>query len=485
MQVRSRVRPQNDAGSFPRSLSRGEREGGTLVGDDVRPTSPALRFELALVVIALVGLVGRIVYVIWMRDNPTGPDAMTYHGRALALADGRGYVAVLQQILFGLPEAPRTASQPPGWSGLLAVPSLVGLRSILSHQVVAGVIGSATIVMTGLAGRAAFGRRAGLIAAGVVAVYPNVWLYERELMSEPLALLLVATCIWLSYRFLANPSTRLVVALGIAIGSLAMTRADAIVLLLILVVPVVVKARGATWRRHVGWLVLAAVGCVLPIVPWVAYNATTFEHPVLLSTGLGTTMLQGNCDATYSGELLGYYQSRLVAACTIEGTLSDDPTIADGQKRRAAIEYMKDHLARVPVVAVARIGRTFSVFRPFQQVHLESERGTSAWVLRAALFSYWALVPLAVAGVVLARRRRIAIYPLLALLLQVLISVAFTIGAVRYRAPTEIPLALLAAFAIAAVTTPRGATLSGLDVAHQDSGPGVTPPISGGSRPVR
>jgi hypothetical protein len=172
-------------------------------------------------------------------------------------------------------------------------------------------------------------------------------------------------------------------------------------------------------------------------------------------------------------------------ACAIEGTLSADPTITDGQKRRAAIEYMNQHWARVPVVAAARIGRTFNVFRPFQQVHLESERGTSAWALPAALFAYWALVPLAVLGAIAARRRRIAIYPLLAFPLQVLLSVAFTIGAVRYRGPTEIPLALLAAFAIAVVTTPPGATRRALDVARHNNGPGVTPPISRGSRPVR
>jgi hypothetical protein len=174
-------------------------------------------------------------------------------------------------------------------------------------------------------------------------------------------------------------------------------------------------------------------------------------RPAILGNGLSQRVEPGNCDPTYSGELLGYYQGRLLGACGIEGTRSDDPTIADGQKRMGAIEYMSEHRARVPLVAAARLGRTFNVFRPFQQVHLESERGTSTWVLRAALFAYWALVSLAVLGAIAARRRRIPIYPLLALPLQVLVSVAFTIGAVRYRAPAEMPLALLSAFAIAVV----------------------------------
>jgi 4-amino-4-deoxy-L-arabinose transferase-like glycosyltransferase len=428
---------------------------------DLEAPAPA-RFGFLVVVIALVGLAGRILYVTWMRDNPIGPDALTYHDRALALADGLGYVDVRLQRLYLLPEAPRTASQPPGWSGLLAAPSLVGLRSILSHQLVACVIGSATIVTTGLAGRAAFGRRAGLIAAGVVVVYPNVWLYERELMSEPLALLLVSVCVWLSYRFRTSPSSVLALALGIAIGALAMTRAEAILLLLVLALPLIATAPGITWRRRVGLLVLSGVGCALPVAPWVAYNATTFEHPVLLSTGLGTTMMQGNCDPSYSGEFLGYYYQRgMFTTCKLEGTVSGDPTVADGQLRRAAIEYMDEHRKRVPLVAAARIGRTFNVFRPFQQVHLEAERGTSTWVLRAALFAYWGLVPIAVLGGVAARRRQIPIQPLLAFPLVVLLSVALTIGAVRYRAPAEIPLVLLAAFAIDLVTrrAPRAGEL--------------------------
>jgi hypothetical protein len=128
MQVRSGAPPHNSTGSLAGSA--GGTEDAALIADDVRPDSSPLRFDVALVVIALVGLAGRVAYVIWMRRNLIGADAMTYHGRALALADGRGYVNVQLQRSLGLPEAPRTASQPPGWSGLLAVPSLVGLRSI-------------------------------------------------------------------------------------------------------------------------------------------------------------------------------------------------------------------------------------------------------------------------------------------------------------------------------------------------------------------
>ena len=54
----------------------------------------------------------------------------------------------------------------------------------------------------------------------------------------------------------------------------------------------------------------------------------------------------------------------------------------------------------------------------------------------------------AAAGAVIARRRGIPIYPLLAFPAIVLLSVLLTIGQTRYRAPAEISLTLLAAVAI-------------------------------------
>ena len=70
------------------------------------------------------------------------------------------------------------------------------------------------------------------------------------------------------------------------------------------------------------------------------------------------------------------------------------------------------------------------------------------WVFRAGFVAYWMLVPFAVAGAVIARRRRIPIYPLLVFPVVVVLTVLFTIGAVRYRAPAEIPLVILAAVAL-------------------------------------
>lgn len=254
----------------------------------------------------------------------------------------------------------------------------------------------------------------------------------------------VATSIWLAYKFLAAPGAGLAIALGASVGVLAMTKSDQIAIAVVLVVPLILSRRDIDVRRRIGWLAMAAAVCVAIMAPWSIYLSMRFDRPVLLTGSLGGAMASGNCKQTYSGELLGWYKFGCVIAA---GTPGVDPITRDAQERRHAIHFMLDNKRRVPVVMAARVGRTFGFFRPSQQLRLEFA-GPTRSVARWGLFEYWALLPLAVAGAVIARRREIPIYPLLVFPVVVVWSVLLTIGAVRYRAPAEIPLVILSAVAL-------------------------------------
>lgn len=392
--------------------------------------------------ITLAALAWRIAYVLWQRDTIVWSDGLHYHQGANFLADGRGFINPIG-VMFGGPVEP-DAVHPPLWELILTVPSLLGLRTYLWHQLTACLVGAATVFMTGLAGREAFGRRVGLIAAAIAAVYANMWLFERELLSEPAAQCAIATIIWLSYRFRHRPDLGRAIALGAGLGLLVLVRSEMIMLSVLLVVPLVLRrTEVGTWRR-VGWLAAAGMTCVLLIAPWAIYNSTRFERPVPLSTGLGSTLWSGNCPPAYSGPLYAYSTE-----CTFYTPgISSDASVADGQFRGLAIDFMRDHISEVPLVSLARLGRTFGVFRPGQQLGFETFRGTSLWVFQLGTAMYWALLPLGVYGVVLARRRKVMVYPLLVVPLAVVLATAFTIGAIRYRAPAEVTLVLLAAVGI-------------------------------------
>lgn len=412
----------------------------------VRPRSSGVRnswsrdrFNVAVALIAIAGLAFRVAYVVVTRDDAVLGDGFVYHYGALDLVDGVGfYNALTGQALAG---------HPPGWQVLLAAPGLLGVRSWLSQQLFTCVIGALVIVMTALAARAAFGRRAGVVAAALTACYPFVWLYERELLSEPLAMLGTATTIWLAYRYRDAPSLWLAIALGAVVGAMAMTRSELLAISLLLVVPLILSTRSLQLGRRVGWLAAAGAACVLVIAPWGVYNQTRFERPVPLSTGAGAAMFTGNCPPTYEGRLLGYYELGCIAFVP---EVDPDFSVADGQYRRQALEFISNNRRKALVVAAARVGRTFGVLWPNQQASFETERGTGIWVVRAGFVAYWVLLGFAIAGVVLARRRRIVVYPLLAFPLVVLLAVLPTIGSVRYRAPAEISLIILAAVALEA-----------------------------------
>ena len=68
-------------------------------------------------------------------------------------------------------------------------------------------------MLCGYAGREMAGRRVGLIAALLVAVYPNLWMSDELGLSEALSPVLVALVLWMAYRFWKRPTMWAVVAL--------------------------------------------------------------------------------------------------------------------------------------------------------------------------------------------------------------------------------------------------------------------------------
>src|SRR5258708_6390747 len=148
-----------------------------------RPTD---RFKVVLGLIAFGALSLRVAYIALETGNAVGGDGRYYHVIAGLIADGKGFIAPKAYVNHAI--VSQSAVHPPAWPLALAAAALVGLRTTFEQQLVACLIGTATVVVIAFAGRRIAGETAGLIAAAIAAVYPNFWLYERELMSETLTL---------------------------------------------------------------------------------------------------------------------------------------------------------------------------------------------------------------------------------------------------------------------------------------------------------
>jgi 4-amino-4-deoxy-L-arabinose transferase-like glycosyltransferase len=418
----------------------GRKHAGQSVLQD-RPEVPHFGRWLALVVACGFGL--RVLIVALSRGERVNGDGYEWSKQGNLNAAGHWFVSA-----FTLrPDALR----PPAWAVVLTIWAWLGQHDWFHQQLLSCAIGTATVAMIGLAARRLGGDRAGLVAASIAALYAGFWIFERALLSETALLLGIAVMILLAYRFRSSPSARRAAVLGGMCGLLAMIRSEQILVLPLLVLPLIVAAKGVDRRRRIAWLALATVTMLVVVAPWTIFNLGRFQRPVLMSNGFGGAAATGNCNITYFGPEIGYGDLRCLPVFA-----PGDQSVQDSEDTHTALTYAKDHVSRLPIVLFAREGRTFGFWNPFQQTTLDAQfMGTWVGVTRLGMIGYWLLLLPAVAGGVLLRRRRVAIYPLLAFVATAAIAVAPTIGDVRYRAAAEVPLVLLAAVAIDAVLPRR------------------------------
>jgi 4-amino-4-deoxy-L-arabinose transferase-like glycosyltransferase len=396
-----------------------------------------------LALILLLALAVRVGYVLVLTHGTVGIDGLYYHLAANQLVDGEGFISPIFRRDFGL--VVPAADKPPGYVLTLATASSLGFRTLVEHKLFSSLIGTATVAVLGLLGRRVAGERSGLLAAGIGAVYPMLWLNDGLVMSETVILLLAATTALVAYRAWERPSIRSVALVGLLCGGSILTRTEAALLIPLLAVPLAwsLRVRPARAAGAAGVLSLTAAATV---APWVVYNVSRFDRPVLITHSIGQTLVGANCPVSYSGPRMGYWAFECVTTGEpVEGDLSE----VDAAFGRVGMRYSREHVDELPLVALARLGRTWGAFRPVDQLRLdETENGREFGLSVLGLAAFYGLVALAVPGGILLRRRRVPLTPLVALLFMVAIATALTYGQTRFRAPAEIALVVLAAVAL-------------------------------------
>jgi len=397
------------------------------------------RFGKLLGLIALGGLAIRWAYAIHIRDYLVQGDAMTFHLVGQRIADGLGFTE-------HVPPGGPTAEHPPGLFVFWAILDRLGANGYLTHRMALGLVGTGTVVLLGLVGRRIGGDRLGLVTAALAAVYPMLWTAEGSLMSEGLyGFFLVASllaALWVRER----PTWRRAAALGALIGLAALTRGEALALIVLLAVPVAIASRPGWRGRAALWGVsLAAFAAVL--APWTVFNLTRFDQPVLISTNSNGVFIGANCEDTYYGDLIGAWRFQ----CYTERLPGEDEAEFFARQRRIGIEYALDHADRWPAVIAARLGRLLDVYRFDQSVFFNSAEGRpAAWAARA-IRAYWVVGVLAIAGaVLLARRRPFGLVVLAAPIVMVVLVAIVTYGGTRFRYGAEPSLVVLASVTLLA-----------------------------------
>ncbi len=421
------------------------------------------RIDLALAGIVLAGFAFRVFTLFNLAErNPNAGDPWFYHQQSRLLTSGRGFSEPftwcrvdLANITGGCRGGGRlvpTAIHPPLFSLWYALSNLVGADSWFAHKVMSCLAGSLTVLLVGLIGRELAGRRAGLLAAALAAAYPNLWVIDGIGMPEGLFCAIIAASTYAAYRWRRTPTVWWAAASGGALGLAILTRGEAIFLVPALLVPLVLMRPHLERRTRLVHLGVMAGLALALLVPWTIRNSLTFHDPVLLSTNSSEVLVYANCDAAYHGTFLGFW----VFECQKDVRASQgEPPGDESQRanfyRHVGFTYAKDHAGRLPVVLAARVGRVWDLYRPFQNTELSKIEGRPQWVSKLGLWCYWALLPLAIVGLVALRHRKVAILPLVVQAAGVTVTALYAYGVVRFRAPAEVAIVVLAGIGVDAL----------------------------------
>jgi 4-amino-4-deoxy-L-arabinose transferase-like glycosyltransferase len=436
------------------------------------------RFGRVLLVIVAVAFGIRVAYVAIAKAGPcpvvladgtrvgSSPsscvkgDELFYNAEANYVAAGHGFEEPLSAFTHPGQKPPPAADHPPltvfvltpiSWLAEHAPFDAVIKESlhdhVREHRYTMVLLGTLLVALVGLLGRRVGGDAVGLVAAGIAAVSPNIWVNDGLVMSETLTALTVVGVLLGALWWRERPSVRRAAVAGFLCGLAILARVEFALLVPLLVV-VFAFTMPRPWRERWKQAAVAVLVAVVVIAPWVGFNLARFDDPTFVSTNDGLTLAGANCPSVYYGSSTGFWS----LACGQNPPPGDQSQVSSALRRRG-LDYMKHHLSRVPLVVLARVGRTWSLFRPLDMVHLNTGEDREGWVTRLGLVAYYPTLILAIAGaVVLWRRRaRAVLWALLVPSIIVTINTVVTYGLTRFRAGAEPALALLAAFGAVAL----------------------------------
>ncbi len=255
------------------------------------------------------------------------------------------------------------------------------------------VLGTLLVGLVGLLGRRIGGDTVGLVAAGIAALSPNIWVNDGLVMSETLTMLTVTGALLTALWWRDKPSWRRAAAFGAVCGLATLARVEFVLLVPLLGI-VFALSLPRPWAERWQQALVVVVGALVVITPWVGFNLARFNDPTFVSTNDGLTLAGANCAAVYYGPahrfLVVVVWCRRGPRRPVAGL---EPRCAG-----AGIDYAKDHAGRIPAVVLARVGRTWSLFRPLDMVKLNTGEDREPWVTRLGLVVYYPTLLLAIGG---------------------------------------------------------------------------------------
>jgi 4-amino-4-deoxy-L-arabinose transferase-like glycosyltransferase len=232
-----------------------------------------------------LALVLRVTVVALTWDTPVTLDPSDFSRVAASIAEGHGYPPTNRA-----PGGGASAFRPPAYPVLLA-----GVYAVAGHpapsvgRLVGAFLGTLSVGLIGLLALRLWGKRVGMLALGIAAVAPPLVIMSTALISEALFVPLVLGAVTCALEGRSTRRYRWLLATSVLVGLACLTRTNGLVLLVPLslaFVPVGSMRRLRAWAAPAVFLVIA----LLTIAPWTVRNWIVFHSFVPISDESGYTL---------------------------------------------------------------------------------------------------------------------------------------------------------------------------------------------------
>jgi 4-amino-4-deoxy-L-arabinose transferase-like glycosyltransferase len=220
--------------------------------------------------------------------------------------------------------------------GLTSIPENVSMTAAVFNL----VLGVGTVVLTFEVGRRLFDNRTGLVAAALVALWPNLVFHTAVILTETLFIFLVMAAVLVLVALPASTERigwRRLAVFGVILALSALVRPISLVLLPVLLV--VLLMGGAGWRLTIGYVGIATLAVVIVLTPWTIRNVHETDSFVVISTNLGDNL----CMSRHAGAT-GAFQSGSACIVRARGLKRPEYEVkVNNTNIRRAVRFVTSH----------------------------------------------------------------------------------------------------------------------------------------------
>ena len=252
----------------------------------------------------LAGIAGsalalRLAHIVALRDTPFGSllvgDSRGYHDWALSLAAGNWLGS---EVFY----------QAPLYPYLLAAHYALIDADPYRIRLLQAFIGALSCIVLAQAGQRFFDRRTGLLAAGLLAIYPPAIFFDGLIQKASLDLFLVSLLLASAGACLEGPKRRWLVVIGLTLGALSLNRENARILWVVVVGWLFLYFPTAQLRDRLRWAIIVTVAMAAVVLPVAIRNKVVGGQLVLSTFQAGSNFYIGNrrgANGTYEPLLPG------------------------------------------------------------------------------------------------------------------------------------------------------------------------------------